>query len=285
MEHVCEKENYTLYVHISPSNKYYVGVTSKRPEERWANGCGYKYNNHFSKAIKKYGWNNFRHEILAENLTREDAATFEKMTIAALMSNDSKFGYNNSLGGDSTSLFRHSEKTKELISKRTKEEAREYTENPVYQFTLDGELIGKYRTPCCAASFVGARDHGVTIARACKHNSGIDTTSGYIWAFVSDCKDYDNFVKTTLEPLVNKIKSKQNKTYKYKPNNICHILKIDQDNNLVKEYHTLTEAYKAEHVRHQYITDAANSGKLFKGYYWKKVFYTMCGGEYHEVHR
>ena len=49
--------------------KSYVGqVQNREPEKRWRNGWGYiseeKEYNHFSRAIVKYGWDNFRHEIL-----------------------------------------------------------------------------------------------------------------------------------------------------------------------------------------------------------------------------
>ena len=48
-----------VYVHISPSNKYYVGITSKEPKVRWGhNGNAYQ-TQYFSNAIKKYGWDNW----------------------------------------------------------------------------------------------------------------------------------------------------------------------------------------------------------------------------------
>lgn len=36
---------YTVYKHISPSNKVYIGITSRKPELRWRKGNGY-YNNY-----------------------------------------------------------------------------------------------------------------------------------------------------------------------------------------------------------------------------------------------
>lgn len=59
-----EIKNYCVYKHTSPSNKVYIGITSQEPERRWKNGNGYKKNLYFTKAIKKYGWDNFAHEIL-----------------------------------------------------------------------------------------------------------------------------------------------------------------------------------------------------------------------------
>ena len=62
------KNNYTVYMHISPSNKRYIGITSTKIEERWRNGKGYKHNKHFTNAINKYGWDNFEHIIIAKDL-------------------------------------------------------------------------------------------------------------------------------------------------------------------------------------------------------------------------
>ena len=65
---------YVVYMHTSPNGKRYVGITSMRPiEKRWKNGYGYKKNIHFWNAINLYGWNNFQHDFLFENLTKEEA--------------------------------------------------------------------------------------------------------------------------------------------------------------------------------------------------------------------
>ena len=67
--------NYIIYAHINKiNNKVYVGQTCQNPEKRWDYGSGYKKHNlHFYNAIKKYGWDNFEHEILFENLTQKEA--------------------------------------------------------------------------------------------------------------------------------------------------------------------------------------------------------------------
>lgn len=46
--------NYTVYIHITPNNKYYVGITSKDVNIRWRNGNGYSNNSHFFNTINKY---------------------------------------------------------------------------------------------------------------------------------------------------------------------------------------------------------------------------------------
>lgn len=59
-----------IYKHTSPSGKSYIGQTIKKlPEKRWGIGGknyfrGNSTNHKFERAIKKYGWENFTHEIL-----------------------------------------------------------------------------------------------------------------------------------------------------------------------------------------------------------------------------
>lgn len=94
--------NWIVYKHICPNSKCYIGITSKSITQRWANGLGYQGQRYFSNAIKKYGWENIKHEILFENLTKEEACQKEIELIAEYKSNDRNFGYNGTCGGDGT---------------------------------------------------------------------------------------------------------------------------------------------------------------------------------------
>lgn len=113
MGNVIENGNYCVYVHTSPSGKKYVGQTCQKPEQRWKNGNGYLNNVYFTRAILKYGWDNFEHEIIASNLTKEEADNFEKLLIKKLNTLNPN-GYNAKDGG---SNGRPSEETKEKMSK------------------------------------------------------------------------------------------------------------------------------------------------------------------------
>ena len=66
---------YIVYQHKNKINgKVYIGITMKKKKKRWgSNGCNYKSSPHFYAAIKKYGWDNFEHNILFTNLTKEQA--------------------------------------------------------------------------------------------------------------------------------------------------------------------------------------------------------------------
>ena len=113
---------YYVYIHTCKDNgKKYVGVTTKRkPEYRWLEGRGYQYNDHFYKAILKHGWNNFQHEVL-EVESEEEMYRKEVELISFYHSNDPKFGYNNSAGGEKSALgCKCSEETRRKISKANK---------------------------------------------------------------------------------------------------------------------------------------------------------------------
>lgn len=94
-------DSFTVYVHHIPNDKVYVGITQKKVLARWGkDGAGYKTQQLFWRAIQKYGWDNIRHEIVAENLSKEEACQMEINLIAKYKSNNPDYGYNISFGGD-----------------------------------------------------------------------------------------------------------------------------------------------------------------------------------------
>lgn len=115
--------NYVVYIHTTPVNKVYIGITSKRCSIRWhTDGSGYRNGHkHFWNAIQKYGWDNIKHEIVAENLSKEDACKLEQELIAKYKANNSQYGYNQSLGGESGTFgWKQSEETKKKRSESLK---------------------------------------------------------------------------------------------------------------------------------------------------------------------
>lgn len=56
---MCDKKTYCVYKHVCPIGKVYIGITCQDVKKRWlSKGQGYKDNDYFFKAIKKYGWEN-----------------------------------------------------------------------------------------------------------------------------------------------------------------------------------------------------------------------------------
>jgi len=97
------KPTYIVYKHTNKHNgKSYIGISSQSIQHRSGyNGKNYKRNKHFYAAIQKYGWSNFSHEILFDELSKENAEHKEIELIAKYKTNDFRYGYNLSSGGES----------------------------------------------------------------------------------------------------------------------------------------------------------------------------------------
>lgn len=94
---------YTVYKHTSPTGKVYIGITSTELQHRWKGGHGYVTNTHFMRAIQKHGWDAFKHEVLAEGLTEQEAKQMEAEQIAKYDSTNPAKGYNVDPGGNKRS--------------------------------------------------------------------------------------------------------------------------------------------------------------------------------------
>lgn len=112
------ENNYKVYCHLFPNGKRYIGITKQRLAIRFKNGYGYQRSPIMWKAIQKYKWENIEHNVLFENLTKEEAETKEIELIAKYKSNDRKFGYNIANGGNCIGTV--SEETKKKIGKPVK---------------------------------------------------------------------------------------------------------------------------------------------------------------------
>ena len=101
------QRNYTLYMHTNSVNgKHYIGITRQQLKYRWrSDGSGYYKSPHFYRAILKYGWENFVHTILAENLTKQEAIDMETEYIKKHNTQDKRYGYNMTAGGEGTSEY------------------------------------------------------------------------------------------------------------------------------------------------------------------------------------
>lgn len=140
--------NYTVYMHISPSGKKYIGITKQKPNARWGKGNGYKGNPYFYKAIKKYGWDNFWHIILFSGLSKSDAETIEIALIKELKTTNRNYGYNIENGGNCCGT--HSAETRAKIgakSKGNKSCAGRKISKEHIQALYEGRLRQGYKRP------------------------------------------------------------------------------------------------------------------------------------------
>lgn len=214
MENVIEKDKcFTVYMHISPNGKRYIGITGREPEKRWKNGRGYKGNPYFWNAICRHGWANIKHEILYTNLTEEEAKQKEIELIAFYKSDVREFGYNIDHGGRCVGTM--SEETKEKLSKsrakyvgenhpnygkhhseETKRKLREANtgkklseeqrqkiseagKKSILQYTKSFEFIRQWDSAINASIEVGISTS--MIAACCRGN--VDSAGGFVWRY------------------------------------------------------------------------------------------------------
>lgn len=90
-----------LYLHLNKTNrKKYFGITTQKVNKRWKKGSNYTNNSHFYNAIQYYGWENFYHIVLCDNLTIEAAKKLERMLIYCFNTTNPEYGYNKTIGGE-----------------------------------------------------------------------------------------------------------------------------------------------------------------------------------------
>lgn len=163
-----EEKRYCVYLHTSPSGKHYVGITSQNPKDRWDYGYGYKQNKHFWFAIQKYGWNNIKHDVLLTELSKKEAKQNEILLIKKYKSDNGKYGYNNTKGGDIP--FKNNCKQ-------------------VYQFKANGDYIKSFKTTR-EAERITRVDHN-SINKCC--NGKMNIAGGYVWSYKYD-NDFSNLL-------------------------------------------------------------------------------------------
>ena len=206
---------YSIYKHTSPSGKVYIGKTCRKdPKVRWANGKGYASNKYFTNAINKYGWENFTHEILAKNLTKEEAYWDEIFFIKMFDSFNPEHGYNLTQGGDGgrgTHLSdEHKRKLIEAI--RAKCTGLHVGENSVrargcVQYTHDGEFVKKWGSLSDAARYMGV--HYSCILRSCSGKAL--QCKGYIWRYDGDENTVADAVTRLRTPYTYKMSEERKK--------------------------------------------------------------------------
>lgn len=90
----------TIYMYTSPSNKRYIGQTWNEQKRRWDHRAGVGKNPYFHAAIRKYGKDSFKYEILHSGIeTQEELSRLERELIAKYNTRAPN-GYNLTDGGE-----------------------------------------------------------------------------------------------------------------------------------------------------------------------------------------
>lgn len=111
--------NYSVYCHTHKiTGKKYFGITKRDPDKRWKNGYGYRTQLIFYRAILKYGWGQFYHDVLYDGLSEKQAKEKEIQLIKEYKTTSTRYGYNRTQGGDNPI---HSKESNAKISKAIKQ--------------------------------------------------------------------------------------------------------------------------------------------------------------------
>ncbi len=143
------------------NNKIYIGQSidimhrwDQHKMDAFNESLTQKYRSALYSAIRKYGLQNFKFEII-EQCNKTDLNIREIYWIKYYNSNNPNFGYNLTSGGDSPP---------KIITK-------------CYQYNLDGYFIKEFMSVVCASEETGANK--TSISRCC--HGDIKSAGGYIW--------------------------------------------------------------------------------------------------------
>ena len=200
---------YTVYCHENKSNgKLYFGITKCSTRRRWGNGRGYKTQHIFGKAIEKYGWDGFEHIILYTGLSEAEAKQMEIDLIREFRTQDRRYGYNITAGGDDTPIVRGEDSP---------------VSRPILIFNLDGSFDAEFPTLTEAAEYLGV-SRG-TVCEVARGNRG--TTAGHFCMYKDEC---DNPCKQPPRQF-------RDMSAKFKP-----VSQYDLDGTYIQSFDSIVEA-------------------------------------------
>ena len=212
---------YIFYITVNSINrKFYFGAHRTNPQvfDGYI-GCGIARQSQatldiaFHRAVKKYGYDNFKRTTIKVFDTKEEAYEFEKLIVTPTLLK-SKQCYNTTIGGIGGG---------NEIQKKT-----------VYQFDLNGNFIRSYKSARDAAMAVSP-DNQATI-RASIKNCCLGTSyssCGFFWSY------YKEFIKK--EDYQNNINRRKNKIAQY-----------TLSGKFLRYYDNITEARNATGLRNLY---------------------------------
>ena len=180
------ENNYKIYIHINKINgKVYIGQTKQSLTDRWgSDGRRYK-GQPFYNAIQKYGWDNFEHKILLEQLNKEQANYYEKIFIKKYKATDKNFGYNITEGGQSNTLTELQKENRRQLNYKMWDNGtfKEIINTPVYCI----ELKQSFESALEAERQL--KIDNSSIQKACKKQlkySGIKAGQPLHWIYLKD---------------------------------------------------------------------------------------------------
>lgn len=263
-------KSYCVYKHTNLINhKSYIGITCQKLSHRWGHeGHNYNHQPKFFNAIQKYGWDNFSHEVLYDNLTKEEATELEAKMIDKYKSVEN--GYN-------CSIFSEKIYTKKVKCLETEEEfisiasaAKKYQKEVT---TLSHHLNGDF-TNAWGLHWIFIEDEETNIKAQNKIkqkvNKNLERNQNFIKLYkegktIREISSLTGSARDTISKVLkeNGISFRTNKK---------KVIALDKETKEeILEFSTLTDACKWLGVSESNLgrlSAACKENKLFKGYYW-----------------
>jgi len=251
------ERRFTVYMHVCPNNKKYIGITCQSVKKRWVRGKGYNTNKYFFRAINKYGWDKIDHIIIRDNLSKGKACELEKQLIKKYNTTNQKFGYNHSKGGELSGFgVKH---TKAMCRVKSKRQLFEYgghnvNSKKIKQYSLDGVFMQEFDSMRLAERKTGVFNSNISLA--CKNK--VLQAGGYIWRYYQD---------HNVEVIVNKIKNKREASgYK----GAKRVNKLSLHKEFIEQYNSAQLAAEQNNTKASNISNACNGvQKTCAGFIWE----------------
>ena len=206
---------YTVYCHENKSNgKLYFGITKCSTRKRWSNGKGYDGQPVIHRAIEKYGWDGFEHIILYTGLSEAEAKQMEIDLIREFNTQDHRYGYNITAGGDDVPIIRGTDSPKARA---------------IIVFDLDGNPCGEFGVGSEAAKFLGVNPS--SIVGAIKRNG---TIANHFCMYKDECNN----------PQKQPPRKRLNMSARFKP-----VSQYDEDGTYIQSFESILEASQKTGVR------------------------------------
>lgn len=244
-----DERHYTVYCHTNKvDGKKYIGMTGTSVEDRWANGRGYNHQP-FGRAIKKYGWDAFEHQIVQSDLTEEEACALETELIEKNKTRNKKYGYNVCEGGSTgTTGVRYGEDVRENMRKATyltyekdpdvkrqiSESVKKLYDDPEYAELMRQRRKEAWQRP-------GYREHQIAVRKGKKHTP------------LSEEARQKISVKKKGKKRSKEVCEKISESHKKSP-----VLQYTMDMDFVAEYPSMIAAQRATGVRSGCISLCCN---------------------------
>lgn len=188
-----QERKWIIYMYTFPNGKRYIGKTSTSLKDRQggSNWAGYGNCTVLMKAVKKYGVDNIKQDILFEGMmTDEYSSRLEQTCILLFKSNcrrfnDHQYGYNTTDGGEGTIGHHHTEESKLKMSesKKGKKTGKDHPNSkPIYCIELDRVFVSAVE----AEQYTGVSKKAISLCCLRKNKStrgGITGLTKLHWLF------------------------------------------------------------------------------------------------------